>query len=337
MADRRALVITSPGIMSLHDVAELSPGPGEVVARPVHTGICGTDLELLAGVVDPAYTRYPLVPGHEWSGIIESVGPGVTGLKPSQPVIAEGIIPDRVCAQCVQGHTNLCLVYDELGFTRAGAAADQVLLPAQVVHVLGEQVSLLDAALAEPAAVAWRAIGRGQPRPGERIAVVGDGTLALITTHLLRLFSPAELIVCGQRPAQAGLAAELGATGFDITVSSGRFDLVIEAAGTAGAVERALGLGRRGGRVVLVGLAGNGVKAGLPIDDVVNNDLLISASFAYTSAAWAEVTALLSAGQIRLSPLITHRFPLEAYEEAYQMLRSSSGPRGKVILDVSEP
>jgi 2-desacetyl-2-hydroxyethyl bacteriochlorophyllide A dehydrogenase len=337
MADRRALVITSPGKMSLQDAAELIPGPGEVVARPVHTGICGTDLELVAGVVDPAYTRYPLVPGHEWSGIIEAVGPGVTGLESGQPVIAEGIIPDRVCAQCVQGHTNLCLVYDELGFTRAGAAADQVLLPAQVVHVLGPQVSLLDAALAEPAAVAWRAIGRGQPRPGERIAVVGDGTLALITTHLLRLFSPAELIVCGQRPAQAGLAAELGATGFDVTLSSGRFDLVIEAAGTASAVERALGLGRRGGRVVLVGLAGNGVKAGLPIDDVVNNDLLISASFAYTSAAWAEVTALLSAGQIGLSSLITYRFPLEAYEEAYQVLRSSSGPRGKVILEVSEP
>ncbi len=337
MADRRALVITSPGVIGLQDADELVPGPGEVVARPVHTGICGTDLELVAGVVDPAYTRYPLVPGHEWSGIIEAVGPGVTGLEPGQPVIAEGIIPDRVCAQCVQGHTNLCLVYDELGFTRAGAAADQVLLPAQVVHVLSPRVSLLDAALAEPAAVAWRAIGRGQPRPGERIAVVGDGTLALITTHLLRLFSAEELIVCGQRPAQAGLAAELGATGFDLAPPATSFDLVIEAAGTAGAVERAFGLARRGGRVVLVGLAGNNVKASLPIDDVVNNDLRISASFAYTSAAWAEVTALLSAGQIRLSPLITHRFLLEAYEEAYQVLRSSSGPRGKVILDVSEP
>jgi len=352
MADRRALVITSPGVIGLQDADELVPGPGEVVARPVHTGICGTDLELVAGVVDPAYTRYPLVPGHEWSGIIEAVGPGVTGLEPGQPVIAEGIIPDRVCAQCVQGHTNLCLVYDELGFTRAGAAADQVLLPAQVVHVLSPRVSLLDAALAEPAAVAWRAIGRGQPRPGERIAVVGDGTLALITTHLLRLFSAEELIVCGQRPAQAGLAAELGATGFDLAPPATSFDLVIEAAGTAGAVERAFGLARRGGRVVLVGLAGNNVKASLPIDDVVNNDLRISASFAYTSAAWAEVTALLSAGQIRLSPLITHRFPLEAYEEAYQVLRSTSSsgglggvvppgasraPRGKVILDVSEP
>jgi threonine dehydrogenase-like Zn-dependent dehydrogenase len=239
MADRRALVITAPGSIALQGAAELIPGPGEIVARPVHVGICGTDLELLAGVVDPAYVRYPLVPGHEWSGIVAEVGPGVTGLEPGQPVIAEGIIPDRICAECVAGHTNLCLVYDELGFTRAGAAADQVLLPVQVVHVLGPSVSLLEAALAEPAAVAWRAIGRGRPRPGERVAVVGDGTLALLTAHLLRLYSPAELIVCGQRPAQAALAVELGATGFALDAAAGPFDLVIEAAGTAGAVERA--------------------------------------------------------------------------------------------------
>jgi L-iditol 2-dehydrogenase len=337
MADQRALVITAPGSIALQDVPELVPGPGEVVARPVHTGICGTDLELLAGVVDPAYVRYPLVPGHEWSGVIEAVGPGVTGLEPGQPVIAEGIIPDRICAQCVAGHTNLCLVYDELGFTRAGAAADQVRLPAQVVHVLGASVSLLEAALAEPAAVAWRAIGRGSPRPGERIAVVGDGTLALITAHLLRLYSPAELVVVGQRPAQAGLAASLGATGFTVSAPDPGFDLVIEAAGSPGAVERALSLPRRGGRVVLVGLAGNDVTAAFLIDDAVNNDLVISASFAYTSAAFAEVAGLLRSGQISPAPLITHRFPLEDHEQAYQMLRAGSGPRGKVILDVSAP
>jgi L-iditol 2-dehydrogenase len=356
VADRRALVISSPGSIGLQDAPELVPGLGEVVARPVHTGICGTDLELLAGVVDPAYLRYPLVPGYEWSGVTEAVGPGVTGLEPGEPVIAEGIIPDRDCPECAAGRTNLCLVYDELGFTRAGAAADQVLLPAQVVHVLGGSVSLLEAALAEPAAVAWRAIGRGRPRPGERVAVVGDGTLALITAHLLRLYSPAELLVCGLRPAQAGLA--VGATGFTVDTplsggsggssprampsrgglggsspraSTDRFDLVIEAAGTAAAVERALGLARRGGRVVL---AGNDVKAAFGIDDAVNNDLLISASFAYTSAAFAEVAALLRAGQIRPAPLITHRFPLAAYEQAYEVLRSGSGPRGKVMLDI---
>ncbi|HTX26589.1 MAG TPA: alcohol dehydrogenase catalytic domain-containing protein [Streptosporangiaceae bacterium] len=335
MADRRALVIATPGSIALQDAAELVPGPGEVVVRPVHVGICGTDLELLAGAADPAYVRYPLVPGHEWSGVIEAVGPGVTGLEPGQRVIAEGIIPDRVCEQCVRGNTNLCAVYDELGFTRAGAAADQVLLPAQIVHALGDSVSLLEAALAEPAAVAWRAIGRGRPRPAERVAVVGDGTLALIAAHLLALYSPAELIVAGLRPAQAGLAAELGATGFSAGDPGGRFDLVVEAAGTAGAVERAIALARRGGRVVLMGLAGSGVTARFPIDDVVNNDLQISASFSYTSAAWAEVTALLRSGRLRLAPLVTHRFPLDAYEEAYEVLRESSGPRGKVMLDVN--
>ena len=335
MADRRALVIASPGSIGLQDAPELVPGPGEIVARPAYTGICGTDLELLAGVVDPAYVRYPLVLGHEWSGVIEAVGPGVTGLEPGQRVIAEGVVPDRVCAECVRGNTNLCAVYDEIGFTRPGAAADQVLVPAQVVHVLGPSVSLLEAALTEPAAVAWRAIRRVEPVPGERVAVVGDGAVALITAHLLGLYSPGELIVCGQRPAQAELAAELGATRFSVGDPGGRFDLVVEAAGTASAVERAFGLARRGGRVVLLGLAGNGVTARLPIDDVVNNDLQISANFSYTSAAWAEVTALLGSGRVRLAPLITHRFPLDAYEEAFEVLRESSGPRGKVMLDVN--
>jgi L-iditol 2-dehydrogenase len=352
MGTGRALVIPEPGSMALQDVAEAKPGPGEVAVRPVHVGICGTDLELLAGDVDPAYVRYPLVPGHEWSGVVETVGPGVTGLSPGQNVIAEGVVPCRSCAQCARGETNLCTHYDELGFTRPGAAADQVIVPAELVHVLSGSVSLLEAALAEPAAVAWRAINRDPPRPGERVAVVGDGTVALIAAHLAGLFSPAEVVMHGLRPGQAGLAAELGVTAFEISgpalpegaagqgaaaapARSGRFDLVIEAAGTAAAVESAIALARRGGRVILLGLAGNGVTARLPVDDVVNNDLRISASFAYTSAAWAEVAGLLSSGQIRLGPLITHRFPLHRFEDAYQALRDPAGPRGKVMLDVT--
>jgi threonine dehydrogenase-like Zn-dependent dehydrogenase len=87
--------------------------------------------------------------------------------------------------------------------------------------------------------------------------------------------------------------------------------------------------------VVLLGLAGNGVTAALPIDDVVNNDLAITASFGYTSAAWAEVAGLFRAGKIHLAPLITHRFPLEAFPDAYRTLRAGTGPRGKVMLEVN--
>jgi L-iditol 2-dehydrogenase len=338
MNDYRALVIAKRGSIQLEEAAPLAPGYGEVIARPGFVGVCGTDLELLDGVVDPAYVRYPLVPGHEWAGVVTRVGPGVSGLSPGQVVISEGIIPDRVCAQCVRGNTNLCVVYDEIGFTRAGAAADQILLPAQVVHPLPPGADLAEAALAEPAAVAWRGISRVRPRPGERVAVVGDGTVGLIAAHLLRLFSPARLVVVGQRSEQAGLASALGATGFERAGDAsldGSFDLVVEAAGTPGAVESAFRLARRGGRVLLLGLAGNGVKAGLPIDDVVNNDLMITASFGYTSAAWAEVTGLLSAGQLSPGALITHRFPLDRYADAYATLRHGTGPRGKVLIEVT--
>jgi L-iditol 2-dehydrogenase len=336
MSDAVALVIAEPGSMSLQEVPEPAPGAGEIAVRPAYVGICGTDLELLAGDVDPAYVRYPLIPGHEWSGVIAATGPGVTGLQPGQRVIAEGIIPCRTCARCIRGETNLCETYDELGFTRPGAAARQVIVPAQVAHALPDSVSPAEAALAEPAAVAWRALGRGDPRPGDRVAVVGDGTVGLIVAHLAGLFSPAEVVVYGLRPGQAGLAAELGATGFEAGGNARvGFDLVVEAAGTPSAVETAIGLARRGGRVVLVGLAGNDVTARFPIDVAVNNDLRVSASFAYTSAAWAEVAGLLRAGRIRLGPLITHRFRLEDYADAYHALRDGSQARGKVLLEVT--
>lgn len=112
----------------------------------------------------PGLRALPLVPGHEWSGVIEAVGPGVTGLQPGQPVIAEGIIPDRVCAECVQGNTNLCVVYDELGFTRAGTAAAQVLLPAQVVHVLSGSRR---PARGGPGRARRRGLAGHRPRPAE--------------------------------------------------------------------------------------------------------------------------------------------------------------------------
>jgi 2-desacetyl-2-hydroxyethyl bacteriochlorophyllide A dehydrogenase len=331
----QALVIDSPGSLVLRSVAPLVPGPGEVVVRPAFAGVCGTDLELLDGVVDPAYVRYPLVPGHEWSGIVSAAGAGVTGFEPGQRVIGEGIVPCRACPSCARGLTNLCVTYDELGFTRAGAAATQVVVPAFLLHVIGSSVSLAEAAFAEPMAVAWRGIGRAAPRPGERVAVVGDGTIALIAAHLLRLFSPAELVVFGQRASQASLAVSLGAGRFTAADEPGGFDLVVEAAGAASAVERALGLARRGGRVVLLGLAGREVRAAFPVDDVVNNDLLIAASFGYTSAAFGEVASLLTSGQIHLGPLITHRFPLAKFADAYQVLRSGSGVRGKVMLEVA--
>src|SRR5438093_11952168 len=102
---RRALVIEEPGTIGIRERPGLRPGPGEVVVRPALVGVCGTDLELLRGEVDPAFVRYPLTLGHEWSGTVEAAGAGVA-LEAGTPVVAEGLIPCGRCPSCRTGATN---------------------------------------------------------------------------------------------------------------------------------------------------------------------------------------------------------------------------------------
>ena len=309
-----------------------------MVIRPAFCGLCGTDLELRDGAVDPAFVRYPLTLGHEWSGVVEAVGAGVTGVVPGDRCVAECIIPCGTCASCLSGATNVCVTYAELGFTHEGGASDQVVAPARLVHVLSPAVSLLDAALVEPAAVVMRGLQKAAPEPGERVLVIGDGTIALLAAHLAALSGPAEIVLLGRRAEQAGLASAAGATSFstDDRIAEG-FDLVIEAAGAIEAVALAVRAARRGGRVLLLGLPPMGQLLELPADLLVNNDLTIAASFGYTSGAWRRVVELLDRGLIEPGRIVTHRFALADYPAAFAALEGADGPRGKVMLELTTP
>src|SRR5256714_6255161 len=210
---RRALVVEQPGSLAVLERDELQPGPSEVVIRPAYCGLCGTDLELLAGQVDPAFVRYPLTLGHEWSGRVEAVGERVTGLAPGQRCVAEGIIPCGLCASCLARATNICEIYYEVGFPPEGGAGDQILVPARVVHLLGESVSLLDAALVEPSAVVLTGLEKIRPVPGMRVVVIGDGTIALLAALLMELWFPAELVAAGRPAQQEGRGLRLAPAG----------------------------------------------------------------------------------------------------------------------------
>src|SRR5262249_40453727 len=181
---------------------------------------------------------------------------------------------------------------------------------ARVVHVLEKSVPLLDAALVEPSAVVLTGLEKAVPRPGLRVLVVGDGTIALLAVLLVSLWSPAEVLVVGRRAQQERLARELGATGFTTGAPPHGFDLAVEAVGAPEAVVAAVGALRRGGTALLLGLAPAGSSLELPADGIVNDDLTLAASFGYTSAAWSRVVALLNAGRFRPGRLVTHRFGL---------------------------
>jgi L-iditol 2-dehydrogenase len=333
-----ALVVRRPGEVVLEERPIPTRGPGEVLIRPVVVGLCGTDLEIVDGSIDPAYTHYPLVLGHEWSGTVAADGqaPAGEGPAPGSLVVGEGIVPCGHCQHCRAGQTNLCLTYDELGFTRDGAAAGFLTIQRSLVHPLAPGVGAEDAALAEPASVVYRALAGAAIAPGWRALVVGDGTVALLAVRLLRLWSPAEIVMLGRREGQAALAAQAGAARFetDGRAAGAGYDLVVEAAGSTDAVLSALAAARRGGTVVLIGLPPHGATAAVPVDDVVNNDLVIRGSFSYTSAAWREVVMLLNAGLLDLGFLVTHRFPLTEWKAALDTLRGDASPRGKVMLSI---
>jgi 2-desacetyl-2-hydroxyethyl bacteriochlorophyllide A dehydrogenase len=341
----KAIVIERPHEVALRELERPSPGPGEVLVRSHVAGICGTDLEMLhGGLTDPRWVTFPVVPGHEWSGTVAELGAGVTDPPPGTRVVCEGMIPCNRCRRCKTGDTQLCENYDQVGFTRGGGFGEYVVVPRHVVHALPDGVSFDAAVLVEPASCVLRGLERGRPQPGETIGVVGIGTLGSLALTLARLHSPGALIGYGVRPAELDVAERLGAHATvhvldqDPVEATRRLagsgpDLVVETAGAVEAIELATRLVRPGGRVVLLGIAGEGKTLELPANRLMLADIEVIGSCSYSTAAWTSVLGLLGRGLVDFEPLVTHRFPLARFEDAFRVLDEREGVVTKVLLE----
>lgn len=336
----RAFVVNRPGEYALTELPDPAPGPGEVLVAPAAVGICGSDLELLDGRRPAEYVRYPVVPGHEWAGRVVGVGAGVTGLDPGAPVVAEGVRACGTCDRCREGRSNLCAgAYAETGFTHPGALADRVVVPANLVHPLPADRPVEPAALLEPAGcVASGLLELGPPPAGARIAVVGDGPLGLLAVLLARLSNPRELILIGHRDERVSYGKQCGATDVlvdrgdaDLAALRGSSDLVIEATNRPAGAVTALGLARRGGAVLLLGISGAGRPAVDP-DVITLGQLRVQGVFASSPAAWRWMVSLYGSGQFDPSPLVTHRFPLGETTAALDVLAERASGALKVLV-----
>jgi threonine dehydrogenase-like Zn-dependent dehydrogenase len=340
----RAVVIERPNAVALREVETPTPGPGDVRVRSVQAGVCRTDLDIVAGTLDPRWVHFPVIPGHEWSGVVESVGDGVDDFEPGDRVVCEGNIACLRCLQCRAGDTHLCADYDAVGFTRSGGYGEFVVVPARVVHPLPDHVSFDAAVLVEPGAVVLKAIERARIEPGETVGVIGVGALGAIAIRLVRLRSPATIVAYGVRDEELELALALGAESAvnvaeeDAEVQTGRLvdgglDVVVETAGAVAAFELATRLTREGGRLVALGIAGHGHELNLPADRIALRDLSVFGSVGYTTAAWARMMGLLRGQLVDLDPIVTHRFPLEQFEDAFALMDDRRGVVAKIVLE----
>jgi threonine dehydrogenase-like Zn-dependent dehydrogenase len=330
------VLLRAPGNHELIETPVPPPGPGEVLVRVAATGICGSDVELFAGRRPEPYVRYPLVPGHEWAGTVAAVGDGVRGLDPGVPVVAEGFRSCGVCARCRENETTLCTAdYAETGFTHPGAFSEYVTVPARLVHVLPPGTALDEAALLEPAACVAAGVLAAAPRAAASVAVFGTGALGLLAVQMFALYRPARLVLVGRRPDLLGLGAELGATETVRAEHAGELagsaDIVFEATGSGPAVPVALATARRGGTVVLEGIAG-GPEVPVQPDLFALHKLRVLGVFGANPPAWQHAVDLYTAGALTLGPLISHRLPLAEYGRALKLLADRPPQVRKVLL-----
>ncbi|MFB4316067.1 zinc-binding dehydrogenase [Actinomadura sp. 21ATH] len=328
----RRVVVERPGRFRVVQGEPPEPGPGEALVRVAAAGLCGSDRELYDGARPAGFAGYPVTPGHEWSGTVEAVGPGADPDLVGVKVVGEGYRGCGRCPYCRDGAPNLCSGgYDETGFTRPGAFADHLLVPARLLHVLPDGADLRAAALLEPAAVMAAATRLAALRPGETAAVVGAGTLGMLALQYLAAASPSRLVAIDPRTERAGPALAAGATAVHPPgeAAEGAFDVVVETAGVTGTAHAAVALARRGGRVVLTGIPADPADA-VPTTLLVTRALSLHTVFGAGPADWAYAVRAFGAGVLRPAALITHELPLDDYERALKL--SASPDAGKVLL-----
>ncbi|MEU0726431.1 alcohol dehydrogenase catalytic domain-containing protein [Streptomyces sp. NPDC006140] len=258
----RAFVLTAPGTYEVLEVPAPEPAPGEAVIDVERVGVCGTDVEFFTGemaYLHQGHSSYPMRLGHEWAGRVTAVGDGVDPAWTGRRVMGDTMLGCGTCRRCLRGRQHVCATRQEVGIrgNRPGALAERLAVPVSSLHALPDSVDAPLGALVEPGGNALRAASAARLRPGDRVLVLGPGTIGLLVAMFARA-AGAEVHLMGRTDSSLAFARTLG---FDhvwreTDVPDLPFDAVIDASNAAHLPATALDLVEPGGRVVCIGLAG---------------------------------------------------------------------------------
>ena len=348
MPDMRALLVRGADDYAVEDVPRPQPGPFEVLCKVRAVAICGTDPHIIAGDYLGFWPKaWPIVPGHEWCGEVVELGPGADALGWETGVRVAGTSHAGCgyCRQCTIGRYNLCenfgdeRLHRQYGHYTDGAYADYVVHSVKSVFRVPDALSDEEAAMLDPAAIALHTVKRGGHRPGDTVVVVGPGVMGLLVAECALATGAGRVIVAG-RGARLQRAAELGFEPVDVTAS----DLVeevrartggvgaevaLECSGDPKAVGQCAALLRKGGRVAVIGIPPE--DAPIPLQRIVLDEIDVVGVRA-AAGEMPEAINLAAAGRLRLRELITHRFALEDFADAYQTFTERRDGALKVIV-----
>lgn len=322
----RAVVFESAGNLTLSERPEPTAGHKEVVIEVAAVGVCGTDTHVFDGEFEG--TIFPLVPGHEASGIVVAIGTGVTHVAVGDQVAVNPSTTCGECEYCLTGKSNLCRAWNGLGVVASdGASQERFTAPAANVFKLKPETDVYQAALIEPLACAIRAYDILPRKMSEHYLVYGAGTMGLLMAQLAPRAGAASVTIVDLNEGRLATAREVGIdNAYTSANDAGRekWDVVIDCTGNIRAIEDGLPRVKAGGTFQHFGVAPAEAMANYSPFRVYRDEISIVGTMAVLNS-FGRAVEMFEAGAIKSEPMISHSFSLEDYPQALDMFRKGTG------------
>ena len=343
----RQVVLTAPKQIEFREVAAPEAGnlkSDEVLLRILRIGICGSEIHSYHGQ-HPA-TFYPVVQGHEYSAEVVAVGSAVRKVKPGDRVTGRPQLVCGECNPCKRGQYNVCSNLRVEAFQADGVAQDYFVIPEERVVALPEGMSPDYGAMVEPTAVAAHATSRPRALEGRNVVVSGAGTIGNLVAQFARARCAKRVVITDVSDYRLSKARECG---IERTLNVARepldgkiaelfgdegYQVAFECAGVESSVRSLMATVEEGGDVVIVGV--HAKDPAVSMFHLGEHELNLIGSMMYRHEDYLKAVEEISAGRIRLAPLVSNRFPLEKYREAYEFIDANRETCMKVLIDLED-
>ncbi|WP_110707765.1 Zn-dependent oxidoreductase [Salinicola sp. CR57] len=338
----QAFEVSAPHAFAIGDRPAPSAAPGEVIVDVAYAGICGSDMHIIHG--DNAFVQFPRITGHEFAGVICAVGDGVDPARVGDRVCIDPVVSCGRCYPCRIGRPNVCSAMQVIGVHRNGGFAERVSVPAANAHRIPDDLDLDAAALVEPYSIAANVLSRMDPRPGDRLLVIGAGVIGLTVLQMARALGLEQVIVTDILDERLATARELGASH---TINGRSEDLeqavlaatdgegiplIADAACVPALLPTMLRMACPAGRIGLLGFSPT--PSELIQLEVIKKELTLVGS-RLSNRKFPEVVEHIATGRLAPKALISHRVPLTEMPGAIDLLENHPEQARKVLVKIS--
>ncbi len=329
MPTMKALQITKPHELSVVTIERPQPGPGEALIKVMASGICGTDIHILEGEY---IGDYPVIPGHEFAGVVEQVGEGVSRIKIGDHVAVEPNIACDNCSYCLNNQQNFCENWQATGVTLPGGMAEFVVAPEKAVFDIGD-LAFEEGAFVEPLSCVLHGVQKTNLRLADKVVILGAGPIGLLLLQAVKVQGAQSVSVVELDQARAQAAEAAGADMLYRSLDDlpkDAFEVVIDATGVIPVMKRTPEFTRKGGKILLFGVP---PKTNVEFDAFTLFLKGLTLLTSYTSVRNSlQAIDLLKNKRIDVKSLVSHRLRLEEFEHGVNLIKNKQENVKKVMI-----